>query len=296
MIANSEIPFATDQAHKTLPHMLAVMICFVSLLCAFSGDIYHYIQQQTAEQSRYIYIEMPVMEELSEAKRTAVTQHVFEDASLENVQWLEQEEVERLLTPWLGKGLPLDTLPLPKLGEVRVSQPDMFDAAALRSALHAIDSKIQLDAEQPWRGQFAQGGYVMVRVMLAAAFALFLVTLSLMTLMARTHFQLHGNVLELLRRVGAKDAYIVKQFQRHNARTALKGALFGSLTGAGLYVFWYVVGLNSMIGIGGDAIGAMAVRNWLLSMASFCLLPAAMVGATLLVTKISVNRQLREAY
>lgn len=298
MIPSSEIPFSKDNAHKNLPHMLAVMVCFVSLLCAFSSDMYRYIQQQTAQQSQYLYIELPASIGSGEVKKRVEIKEEIErivsDISRDiSAQWVDEIDVEALLAPWLGEGMPLDTLPLPELMEV--SSEKLFDETSveqLRTALMELDSAIQLDVDHAWRGQFSAGGEVLIQVMLGAAVLLFVVTVSLMALLARVHFQLHSHVLELLRRVGARDDYIARQFQWHNAQVATRGALMGSSIGAVLYGAWHVLGVAELFGFASAGIA----MDWMLPLASFCLLPIVMVGATLLVTQHSIYGQLRKEY
>lgn len=299
MNSTSEIPFARDKTHRILPHMLAVLVCFVSLLCAFSSDMYRYVQQQSAQQTQLFYIEIPAFYSMSESDkeqiRTSLNALIEAEATLSKAQWLARDEVAGLLEPWLGKGLPLDTLPLPQLVEVAIeisaeSDVSTFDSDAFQGALNEIHAGTQLDQDQPWRTQFAEGGYVLIRIMLFIALALFLVTLSFVALLSRTHFQLHEGILELLRRVGARDAYIIRQFQRHNLRIAMKGALSGSFAGAAMYGVWHLFGVTSMLGI------VASSPHWLLPLACFSLLPLLVVLACLLVTHMSVNGQLKESY
>src|SRR5580700_9966453 len=61
-----------------------------------------------------------------------------------------RDESERLLEPWLGPGLSLDDLPVPRMIAIRVARGGAVDTAALRQALARDVVGASLDDHRGW--------------------------------------------------------------------------------------------------------------------------------------------------
>ncbi len=145
-----------------------------------------------------------------------------------------KKESERLLEPWLGAGLDISELPVPRLIEVRVSgQPDF---QALRRQLQEQTPTASLDDHRLWvqrLGAMANamvgiGVIVMALVLVATALAIAFAT--------RGAMAGNRNIIEVLNLVGASDGFIAREFQRHFLRLGLRGGAIGGL--GAMLVFW----------------------------------------------------------
>lgn len=153
---------------------------------------------------------------------------------LTNVRILSPQETGSLLEPWLGSGLDLGTLPVPKLIVARREEPGP-DLHALRELLRMQVPDASLDDHGRWEARLSA---LSSGIMLAgfAILALVIAATALSVVFA-TRSAVTGNrsIVEVLHLIGARDAYIAGVFQRHFLGAALKGALAGGLPAAGLF-------------------------------------------------------------
>jgi cell division transport system permease protein len=124
----------------------------------------------------------------------------------------------------------LDALPLPRLIEFREVPPG-FDAAGLRLRLEAEAPGAVLDDHGRWRAPLVAAAD---RLRLLAVIALALigfVVAALVTLAASSALASNARVIEVLRLVGARDAYIARAFVRRFTLRAMLGAALGTVAG-----------------------------------------------------------------
>lgn len=146
-----------------------------------------------------------------------------------------RHESLRLLEPWLGSGLQLDDLPVPRIVVARILPGAAPDLVQLRRMLSEQVAGASLDDHR---------GFVdRMRAMSAAALAVGIGVLALVLIATvlsvtfATNAAMAANrpVIEVLHLIGAKDAFIGGHFQRHFLRLGLKGGAVGG--GAALALF-----------------------------------------------------------
>lgn len=143
---------------------------------------------------------------------------------------LSDEEQAELLAPWLGEGLALDALPIPRLIEV-IETPEGFDAAGLRLRLSAEVPGAVLDDHSRWRAPLVAAAE---RLRLLGALSVLLIAAavaSMVTLAAQAALAANAQVVTVLRLVGARDDYIAQAFIRRFTLRALIGAAGGTFLG-----------------------------------------------------------------
>jgi cell division transport system permease protein len=144
------------------------------------------------------------------------------------VRTYSKAQSDRLLEPWLG-GLSLDELPVPRMIAVRVGPRARLDVPALRQTLTAQVAGASLDDHRGWidrmrrmaaaavAGGIGIFGLVLAATVLSVAFA------------TRGAMASNRPIVEVLHFVGAKEAYIARQFQRHFLVLGLKGGAIGGI-------------------------------------------------------------------
>ncbi len=160
-------------------------------------------------------------------------------------------ESAKLLEPWLGTGLSLNDLPVPRVLVARLAPGAAPDLASLRVRLVSEVPAATLDDHRAWIER--------MRAMTnaAVAVAIGLVTLVMIATVISVSFATRGTmatnrpIVEVLHFVGAGDRYIVSHFLRHFLWLGLEGALIGA--GAAMLVF----GFGESVGgfMSGTAIG-----------------------------------------
>lgn len=153
-----------------------------------------------------------------------------------------KDESARLLEPWLGSGLALNELPVPRLIVVRITPGATPDFAALNKQLAAQVPGASLDDH---RG-FVDRMRAMARSAVAAGLAVLGLVLAatMLSVMFATRGAMASNrpIVEVLHVVGAKRSFIAGEFQRHFMLVGLKG---GAVGGGGAMVLFALAALFS---------------------------------------------------
>lgn len=153
--------------------------------------------------------------------------------AVKSVRILDDGEIRDLVRPWLdaGSGL-LDKVPLPGLIAVDLGDKAPGTLETLNRKIGEIVPSARLDAHEEWlRG--------LLRFTAALQFAAALLTgvvgLTAVAAVAgavRARMDIHRAEIEILHLMGAADAYIARQFQRHALVLGLAGGLAGLAAGA----------------------------------------------------------------
>ena len=153
---------------------------------------------------------------------------------------IDDAEIDSLVQPWLGSdAATLDTgagpiglgMPLPRLIDMAYNPGVAVDLAALDRDLGAIvpgttigDAGLLQRSQERLAMLFRgiAGGIGLVLVLGTAGIAVWI---------TRLDFRLHGQSVDLLRLMGAKDRYIAQQFEHHALGRSLRGAFLGFAAG-----------------------------------------------------------------
>ena len=168
------------------------------------------------------------------------------DAGRERRAALHAAESARLLEPWLGTGLSLDDLPVPRIIVVRIAGEPRPDTDALRSALAAQVAGASIDDHRGWidrmramAGSAIAGGIAVLALVLAA-------TVLSVAFATRGAMATNRHIVEVLHFIGARNGFIAGQFQGHFLALGLKGGCIGGgaalavLAVAGLFGDWFL--------------------------------------------------------
>ena len=178
-----------------------------------------------------------------------------------------KEESARLVEPWLGAGLALDDLPIPRLIVIKLWSGARPDFSSLRQALAARVFTASLDDHRRF--------------------------IDRMRAMA-PRVATNRPIVEVLHYVGATDGFVAGQFQRHFLMLGFKGGALGG--GAAIVLFGAVEAANAWLAgtPGGDEVAALfgnfsiGVSGYLAILAQIVL----MAVVTALASRRTVNRTL----
>jgi cell division transport system permease protein len=138
-----------------------------------------------------------------------------------------KDESARLLEPWLGSGLSIDQLPVPRVIVARVQPGTTLDLAGLRSRVTQVAPSASVDDHRAWieRMRSMTGATVLAGIgILVLVIAATIISVSFAT---RGAMAANRPIVEVLHFVGAGDRYIASHFLRHFLRLGLEGGLIG---------------------------------------------------------------------
>ena len=146
-----------------------------------------------------------------------------------------KEESSRLLEPWLGTGLALDDLPVPRMIVVKVAPDVTPDLASLRKTLSDQVAGASIDDHRGWIEQMRAMSRTVVGAGIIILLLVFAATVLSVTFATRGAIASNRPVVEVLHFIGAPDSFIARHFQRHFLWLGLKGGLLGG--GAAILLF-----------------------------------------------------------
>ncbi|HHI69476.1 MAG TPA: FtsX-like permease family protein [Rhodobacteraceae bacterium] len=165
-----------------------------------------------------------------EAQTNAALEVLRTTPGVAKARALSNEEQRKLLEPWFGPDLPIETLPVPQLIEV-IEDNNGYDAEGLRLRLSAEAPGAVLDDHTRWRKPLVRAADRLRSLGLLSILLIAVATGAMITLAANAALAANAQVIHVLRLIGAKDSYIARAFVRRFTLRALGGATIGTVAG-----------------------------------------------------------------
>ena len=151
------------------------------------------------------------------------------------VQPFSKEESTKLLEPWLGSGLSLDELPVPRLIVLKIAPGAAPDFAQLKRVLSDQAPGAVLDDHRGWMDRMRTMARTAVGASIGILILMFIATMLSVTFATRGAMATNKSVIEVLHFVGAKNGFIAQHFQQHFLVLGLQGGAIGG--GAAIILF-----------------------------------------------------------
>ncbi|MCZ8316973.1 ABC transporter permease [Phreatobacter sp.] len=166
------------------------------------------------------------------------------------------EETRRMLEPWLGTGLGAEDLPIPRLIVVKLADDRRTNMEAFRRALAEVPTA-SLDDHRQWFDRLRAMARAVIVVGLVIVALMIAATGLSVVFATRAAVETNRPVVEVLHFVGARDAFIAGEFQRHFLWLALKGSVAGGLAALGAIMASGLIAARWRATAGGDQIEAL---------------------------------------
>jgi cell division transport system permease protein len=167
----------------------------------------------------------------------AVAEAVRAQSGIVEIRSFTREESAKLLEPWLGSGLSLDELPVPRVIVGRVQPGTALDLEALRRKVTQLAPSASVDDHRAWieRMRSMTGATVIAGIgILSLVIVATIISVSFAT---RGAMAANRPIVEVLHFVGAGDRFIANRFLRHFLRLGLEGGVIGG--GAAMLFFGF---------------------------------------------------------
>ncbi len=172
----------------------------------------------------------------------AVVDAVQSQQGIVSVRPFTSDESAKLLEPWLGTGLSLDDLPVPRVIIARVAPDGGLDLAALRGRVTQVAPSASVDDHRAWieRMRSTTGATVLAGI----GILLLVIVATIISVSFATRGAMAANrpIVEVLHFVGAGDRYIANRFLRHFLLLGCEGGLIGVVAAMLLFGFSESIG------------------------------------------------------
>ena len=288
------VPKATV-AGRALTVVVAIMTFLASLTTGAVMLVRSAASDWQSEVAREITIQVvPAPDRDIEADVAKAAAIARATPGVAEVRPYSKDESVRLLEPWLGAGLALDDLPVPRLIVVRIAGSAPPDLAQLRKALAEQVPSASLDDHRGFVDRMRTMAQAAVLAGVGVLVLVLIATMLSVTFATRSAMATNRPVIEVLHFIGAKDNFIARHLQRHFLLLGLKGGAIGG--GGALVLFalaeladrWFrgsaagqqFAALFGTFSVGWQGYVAVLVQVILIA------------GVTALASRITVNRML----
>lgn len=229
---------------------LVAVVAIMTFLASLTAGAVMLVRTNAADWQSEVLREVTIQirpvegQDLDAAVRTAAEIARGRDG-VAQVRPYSKEDSARLLEPWLGSGLVLDELPVPRVIVVTLASGARLDVPALRQALAGKVAGASVDDHRGWIDRMraiadfvVAGGIIVLGLVIA-------VTVLCVNFATRGAMTANRPVIEVLHFIGAQDRFIAGQFQRHFLWLGLKGGIIGGA--AAMLLFALIVPVEAMI-------------------------------------------------
>lgn len=241
---------------------LVTVVAIMSFLCALAAGAGLLIAGASRDWQRAVSAEVtiqvrPVSGRNVDAEVEKAADIARATPGIRAVEVYGKSESEKLLEPWLGSGLNLADLPIPRMLALTRDRKEPPNLAGLRQHLETAVAGASLDDHQVWFTWLATMADTVVFIALGL-FGLVLAAMFL-TVAFATRGAMAGNheIIDVLHFVGAEDRFIAREFQRHFLRLGLRGGVIGGGCAIALFLAAAGVRLYLRTTPGGDQLEAL---------------------------------------
>jgi len=234
-----DIAFDDDIGTNLIAWNTGLMVFFVTLTLALNLALSSVSQSWLDDLSGSLTIEMkPPVTSLENTAADYQIQKGFRDKVQElmtmlrnqevvaEARLLSDNEVRKLIEPWIGENAVLETISLPTLIDVKLAN-NAADLSNLKLELTKIDPTASVDNHSDTINDIknvtstAKGFASLLTIIV-----IFLAIASISGII-RSKLLIHKNEVETLHLIGASNEYIARQFRQHTLHNTIKGAVIG---------------------------------------------------------------------
>lgn len=193
----------------------------------------------SADVGRELTIQIrPVEGEVMESNLRTAVSLAQSTPGVSSARALTIEESQALLEPWLGAGLDLSVIDIPRLIVVQLADPIDADVDQLQRNLSAINGA-SLDTHAAWRDQLnVMAGTVVISGLLILSL-IGVATVLAIVFATRGAMASNREIVDVLHFIGASNKFIAGEFQGRFLSIGLQGGFLGALLAI---LFFLVIG------------------------------------------------------
>lgn len=197
-----------------------------------------------------------------------------------------EEDINRLLAPWLGGLVDLEGLPKPRFVEATLRPGAAVNATILEARLRDADPNVKVDDHDVWAEKLAAYARAIARTAWIAALLIGIISAGAVAAVAAARMAIHADAIRLLRQLGATDRWISGLI----ARASLRQGFIGGVVGVGLAAI--AVYLVERAATGASALlPTPHLTGW--AWATLALLPFAAAGIAIAAARLAALAWLR---
>ncbi|MFL2771281.1 MAG: cell division protein FtsX [Rhodospirillaceae bacterium] len=232
----SDLPHGGDSAAAYIPWLVAIMVFLGILAISGAGAFDSILKGWARSVTGTLTIQIPpnIADQNAdvariELEKVLATLRTLPSVELVNV--LSDSDLDRLLAPWLGEEISSSGIPMPTLLDVTLTEDAPQTLDNLRLKIEEVLPGAVIDDHRRWFEHLvalAEGFRILalcVAIVVTSALSL---TVIYATRASLAEFR---DIIEVFHFIGARDGYVAGQFAKRTFLAAIKGSLWGLVTG-----------------------------------------------------------------
>lgn len=216
-----------DSAGRILPYATALMAFLAALALAAALAVGDAATRWSAGFGGGLTIQLGAPPSKQVDPMARIVEMLLATPGIEQVSETPEEDINRLLAPWLGGLVDLEGLPKPRFLEATLSPGAKLDVAILEARLRDADPNVKVDDHDVWAEKLAEYARAVARTAWVAALLIGIISAAAVAAVAAARMAIHADAIRLLRQLGATDRWISGLIARASLRQGLIGGVIG---------------------------------------------------------------------
>jgi len=279
---------------------LVMVIAIMTFLASLAAGAANLVSRAAAEWTNSIASEMsievhPAPGRDIEADVARAAEAARHTPGVASVKIFSRAESETLLQPWIGTGLDVTDLPIPRMIALTRAAGVKPDIVELNRQLAKLGGAASLDDHRAFISRLS----TMANALIAVAVGIVVLVLAASALAVgfatRSAVALNHEVVEVLHLVGADDNFVAREFQRRFLALGIEGGFAGALAAAICYFVAGFVSTRFASAAAADQIEAV-FGSFQFGLSGYGLIFAVAIAvaySTGIVSRLTVKRRLR---
>lgn len=140
---------------------------------------------------------------------------------------LPDSQLQKLIEPWLGDGVDISSLPIPRIIDIKLEPGAKINFVQLSQDLAKASPQASVDNHKLWLNKLIDFADGLKALAMAILFLVITITSGAIFYTTQTSMGMYKDIIEILHTMGAKDAYVAQQYAKRMAFFGLIGGLIG---------------------------------------------------------------------
>jgi len=160
-------------------------------------------------------------------QQNRVLQFMEHISGVESVHILDDKVVQKLMSPWIGNKVDLNTLPIPRLLDVKLKPNAELNYDEITRGLRLLTPNASIDNHRLWLNRLIKFATSLKTIALSILLMVIAICAFSIYYSARTSLNININSIEILHIVGATDDYIAKLYSKTYAKIGFFAGIAG---------------------------------------------------------------------
>ncbi len=291
-----ELPLKGDSTSLFLQVIISIAVFIFAITLSGVLSINSILENWNQSILGSLTVQIMPINDTNQEKAAAETL-AYQEKAIEFLQTVEgvikvtplaDDQLKSLIQPWLGDGVNIENLPMPRIIDVKLASDAEIDFAKLAQDLAVASPQASLDNHKLWLSKLIRFADGLKLIALTVLLLITAISAGAIFYTTQMSLGLHRYIIEILHIMGAKDAYVAQQYAKRMAVLGLIGGLFGLLFA--IPIIFFIGSLATQIEGGIISEANLSIGDWIMIL----ILPLFAMAISMFTAYYTVKRTLQK--